>query len=50
MTFVDLKMKTVFLLGILNDDRTKITVLPSFQLATLLNSQNTRETEFINEQ
>jgi len=38
-----------FYLGIWNDDRTKIIVLPSFQLATRLNSQNTNETEFINE-
>jgi len=36
-------------LGFWNDDRTKILVLPSFQLATRLNSQNTNETEFINE-
>ena len=38
-----------FLLGIWNDDRTKMIVFPSFQLATRLNSQNTNETEFINE-
>jgi hypothetical protein len=31
-------------LGIWNDDRTKIIVLPSFQLATRLNSQNRNET------
>jgi len=30
-------------------DRTKMLVLPSFQLATQLHSQNTNETEFINE-
>ena len=29
-------------------DRTKMIVLPSFQLATRLNSQNTNETKFIN--
>jgi len=33
-----------FYLGIWNDDRTKIIVLPSFQLATRLNSQSTNET------
>jgi len=36
-------------LEILNDERTKMIVLPSFYLATRLNSQNTNETEFINE-
>ena len=38
-----------FYLGIRNDDRNKMIVLPSFQLATRLNSQNTNETDFINE-
>jgi len=38
-----------FYLGIWNGDRTKMIVLPSFHLATQLNSQNTNETEFINE-
>ena len=38
-----------FYLGIWNDDRTSMIVFPSFQLATRLNSQNTNETEFINE-
>ena len=38
-----------FSLGIWKDDRTIMIVLPSFQLATRLNSQNTNETEFINE-
>ena len=38
-----------FYLGIWNDDRTKMIVLPSFQLASRLNSHNTDETEFINE-
>ena len=38
-----------FYLGIWNNDRTKMIVLPSFQLPTRLNSQNTNETEFINE-
>jgi len=38
-----------FYLGIWNDNRTKMIVLPSFHLATPLNSQNTNETEFINE-
>jgi len=41
--------KHYFYLGIWNDDRSKVIVLPSFQLATRLNSQNTNETEFINE-
>jgi len=36
-------------LGIRNDDRTKMLVLLSFQFATRLNSQNTNESEFINE-
>ena len=36
-------------MGIRNDDRTKMIVLPSFQLAKRLNSQNTNKTEFINE-
>jgi len=38
-----------FYLGISIDDRTKMIVLPSFQLVTRLNSQNTNYTEFINE-
>ena len=38
-----------YYLGIWNYDSTKITYLPSFQLATRLNSQNTNETVFINE-
>jgi len=36
-------------LGVWYDDRTKIIVFPSFQVATRLNSQNTNETEIINE-
>jgi hypothetical protein len=36
-------------LGIWNDDRTKMIVLPSFPLATRWNSQNTNEINFINE-
>ena len=32
-----------------NADGTKMILLPSFQFATRLNSQNTNETEFINE-
>jgi hypothetical protein len=36
-------------LGVWNDDHTKKIVLPSFKFATRLNSQNTNETEFINE-
>jgi len=38
-----------FYLGIWSDDLTKIIFLPSFQLATRLNSQNRNETEFMNE-
>ena len=36
-------------LGIWNDNPTKMLVLPSFQLSTRLNLQNTYENEFINE-
>ena len=38
-----------FYLVIWNDNRTKMIVLPSFQLATWLNSHNTYETVFHNE-
>ena len=41
-------MKPVFLFENLNDDRTNIIVLPSFQLVTRINSQNKNETEFVN--
>ena len=41
--------KPYFYLGIWNDDRTKIIVLPSFQQATRLNSQKRYETEVINQ-
>jgi hypothetical protein len=37
-----------FYLGILNDYRTKIIVLPTFQLVTRINSHNRNETVFIN--
>jgi hypothetical protein len=37
-----------FYLGIWNDDRTKIIVLPSFQLPTRLNAQNANENEIFN--
>ena len=51
--YIDLRWpwiwKQYFYSGISNDGRTKIIVLPSFQLAKLLNSQNRNETEFINE-
>ena len=36
-------------LGIRNDDRTKMIVLPTFQFATRLNSQSTNETGLFNE-
>jgi len=38
-----------FYLEIWNDGRTNMIVLPSFQVSTRLNSDNTNETEFINE-
>jgi len=38
-----------FYLGFWNDDLTKMKVLHSFLLARRLNSQNTNETDFINE-
>jgi len=38
-----------FYLRIWNDDRNKMLFLPSFQLDTRLNSQNTNETVYINE-
>ena len=41
--------KQCFSLRIGNDDHTEMIVLPLFQLATRLNSQNKNETEFINE-
>jgi hypothetical protein len=37
-----------FYFGIWNDDRTKLIVLPSFQLVTRINSQNRNETAFNN--
>ena len=37
-----------FYLGIWNDDRTKINVLPSIPFVTRINSQNSNETVFIN--
>jgi len=37
-----------FYLGIWNDDRSNIIVLPSFQLLTRINSQIRKENEFIN--
>ena len=49
LTLVDLEYNQCFYLGTLNVDCTKIIVLPSFQFATRLNSQNTNENEFINQ-
>ena len=43
------KWNQYFYLGFWNDDLTKIIAFPSFDLATLLNSQNRNETDFINE-
>ena len=42
------KWNQYFYLGIWNDERTKIIVLPSFQLVTWINSQNRNETVFNN--
>jgi len=47
LIFFEFEYEFCFYLGIWNDDRTKMIVLPSFQLATRLNSQNTNETVFI---
>jgi hypothetical protein len=50
LTYVDFEYETsISIWKIYNDDRTKIIVLPTFQIATRLNSQNRNETEFINE-
>jgi hypothetical protein len=50
LTLVDLDNETsVSILEFGNDDRIKMIVLASFHFATRLNSQNTNETEFINE-
>jgi hypothetical protein len=46
--WLTLNINPVFLFWNWND-RIKMIVLPSFQLAARLNSQNTNETEFINE-
>jgi hypothetical protein len=48
LTLVDLEYENSIFLGIWNDDRTNIIVLPSFQLVTRMNSQNRNETVFIN--
>ena len=47
--WLTLNMKTVFLFGIWNDDRTKMIVLTSLHQAPRSNSQNANETEIINE-
>jgi len=47
--WLTLNMKPLFKFGNLNAYLTEMRVLPSFQLATRLNSQNTNEKEFINE-
>ena len=50
LTLVVLEYVTiVYYLEIWNDYPTKMIVLPSFQLATRLNSQNINEIEFIND-
>ena len=49
LTYVDLEYETsISFFGIWIDDRTEMLVLPSFLLATRLNSQNANKTEFIN--
>ena len=47
VTYVDLVNENSIFFVIWNYDRTKIRVLPSFQLAKRLNSQNRKETQFI---
>jgi len=42
-----LKMKPGFLLGNLRNERSKIILLPSFQLVTRLNSRNRNETSLL---
>ena len=42
-----LKRNQYFYLGIWEDDRSKILLLPSFQLVTRLNSQNRNETSLL---
>jgi len=50
LAYVDLEYETrISILEIWNDYCSKMIIFPSFQLATWLNSQNTNETEFINE-
>jgi len=48
LTLVDLGYETSVFWGIVNDDRTKMTVLPSFHHATPYSSQNANETEKLN--
>jgi len=46
LTYVYVEYVTsISIWDILNDNRTKIIVMPVFQLATILNSQNTYETD-----
>ena len=47
LTFFDLEKNKDFYLGIWEDERSKIIFLPSFQLVTRLNSQNTNETSLL---
>ena len=51
--FIDIGWPSIwnqcFYLGTWNDDRPNMIVLPSFQIATRLNSQNRCETDIINE-
>jgi len=50
--FIDIEwpwiLNQYFYLGIWNEDRNKILVLPLFELVTRINSQHRNETELIN--
>ena len=50
LTFVDLVNETsISIWEFREDERSKIILLPTFQLVTRLNSQNRNESKFINE-
>jgi len=49
LTYVDLEYEIRISVGIWINNRNKMIVLPSFQLATRLYSQNTNESSFMNE-
>ena len=50
LTLVDVEYETSVFFGDLKYFRSKMMILPSFHLATRINSKNANETEFINEQ